>query len=69
MIRLREWAKTKVEREREAEIKRQERAAKRKQALTDKRHQFDDQDYHRQKMQALENMEEALVQGRLSHLH
>ena len=58
--------KDKAEREREKEERRKERAEKRKQALTDRRHNFDDRDYFQQKMQVLEELDDALIQGEIA---
>ena len=64
LLRLRDWVKKKAEREREREEKRAERAIKRKQALTDRSHHFNDQDYDRQKKHVLEQLDDALTQGK-----
>ena len=60
LCRLREWVAKASDRKREKELKKRERLERRK---AEPRHQFDDPDYVRQKMQVAEGLEDALQQG------
>lgn len=58
--KLREWVAKAAEREREREQRRRERWERRR---AEPRHNFDDPDYVKQKMQVTESLEDALQQG------
>jgi len=58
--RLRDWLSKQAEREEEKRRKQQERLERR---LAVPRHNFDDPEYHRQKVEVAENLDDALTAG------
>ncbi len=60
VFRLKDWVSKAADREREKEERRRQRRERR---LAQPRHNFDDRQYHEQKSQVINNLDEAVQKG------